>query len=81
MALSDKDFLEANAHISDEEVIQDIRDTNTEIRDLLQQRSRMSGYDRFSNMKLRKISADIDERRKFSKDLYRLLDLRGVKIT
>lgn len=77
---TDKEFLEANAHIPDEQVITDIRDTQNELYNLLDNRRRLSGYDRLSNMKLRALSAEIDDRRKFIKDLRRLLKLRGVEI-
>ena len=72
-SLSDKDLLEANAHIHTEEVRQDIADTKTEINRL--QTGRAVSMSVSPRLRVG-YAAAIRERVKFVEDLERLLRFR-----
>jgi hypothetical protein len=78
---TDQQLLKRNAHISDEEIRQDIADTQREIDDLSRQQSyRRTGVfnrkDRIENMKIQAIGTRVTERKAFVADLEHLLELR-----
>lgn len=79
MALSDAEYLEANAHITSAEVRQDIQDTQEEINRLQSGRAMSFGtaQDRLDLGRATLAREGIEKRKAFIADLQRLLRLRG----
>lgn len=78
MALSDAEYLEANADITSAEVRQDIQDTQEEVNRLQSGRAMSFGSkERIDHMRAQAARDGIAERKKFIDDLQRLLRLRG----
>lgn len=75
--MTEEQFLDFNKHISNEEILKDIEDTEAEIRDLETKRvgHTMIG-ERLNMLKASYCKGQIRERRIFIDDLKKLLELR-----
>lgn len=75
--LPDEDFLALNSQISDEQIRQDIADTQKEIAQLLSHRALNYGF-QYDNRLQAGYSKAIEKREEFVLDLEKLLDLRKL---